>query len=239
MQKEAIDNHWNEVLEVVAKIEARNENLVIVGDLNRAIGPIVPGYNARVSYGGKLVNSLLENEKYVLLNSLEKVIGGPWTREDPANPDSKSVLDLVIVSKGLEKYVQTMEIDSKRSFTPFKQKNGSSLSFPDHYALSVMFKGIPLKIVNNNLTKKKFTRWNTNKVNRWKRYNELTSNNSKLEEIARSNEEDPNVIMNSIEKELNSVKFIAFGKVKVREKTLNKDKIFGDAVLVQMWGRLF
>ena len=68
--------------------------------MHRAIGSSVPGNHAKVSFGGSLVNELLESGKYVLVNSLDKVTGGPWTRIYPANPNKKSVLDLVTVSEG-------------------------------------------------------------------------------------------------------------------------------------------
>ena len=45
------------MLEAVARIEARSESVVIVGDLNRAVGDIVPGNAPKVSYGGKLIKS--------------------------------------------------------------------------------------------------------------------------------------------------------------------------------------
>ena len=49
-------------------------------------------------------------------------------------------------------------------------------------------------------------------------YQELTTDNRKLEEIASSDDQDPDKIMSAIDKEINAIKFISFGKVKVREK---------------------
>ena len=129
MTREEIENHWEEVMEVVTRVEAREEHLVIIGDANRHLGSYIPGNIEKVSYGGELMKELLETGKYVLINSTEKTRNGPWTREDPSNNDNKSVLDLVIVSSGLEKFVDEMVIDNTREFTPFKQINGDSLSF--------------------------------------------------------------------------------------------------------------
>ena len=69
--------HWEEILDVISKVEARNENLVIIGDANRLIGDVIPGNDPKVSYGGKMIRSLLESDNYVLVNAINKVKGGP------------------------------------------------------------------------------------------------------------------------------------------------------------------
>ena len=51
----------------------------------------------------------------------------------------------------------------------------------------------------------------------------MTKNNSKLENIANNSIDDPDIVMNAIERELNSVKFKAFGKVKVKSKKTKDD----------------
>ena len=143
MTKQEIESHWNEILEVITKIEMRREHLVIIGDTNRLIGNIVNANNEKISFYGKLIRNFLKDGEYKLVNSSSKVKGGIWTREDPADKENKSVLDIVIVSSALEKYVKVMEVDSERKFTSFKQIKGGQLSFPDHYSLKVTFKGIP------------------------------------------------------------------------------------------------
>ena len=125
------------------------------------------------------------------------------------------------MSSDLVEYVESFEIDNKRRITAFQQKKGKTLSYPDHYSLSLTFKGIPLK--RNKISfGKKFTAWNTNRVNGWATYKELTTNNVKLDRIASECSNDPDIIMNSIVAELNRIKYIAFGKVKVRKKIDNK-----------------
>ena len=75
----------------------------------------------------------------------KRLKGGPWTREDPADPNIKSALDLVIVSNDLYEFVDRMKIDSKREITPFKSDKNKVLNFTDHYTIVVDFKNIPLK----------------------------------------------------------------------------------------------
>ena len=74
---------------------------VVCGDLNKHVGDFITGNNSKVSFGGSLLRNFLESNPYVLLNNHENAIGGPFTRYDPFvpnNEDSKSCLDLVIVS---------------------------------------------------------------------------------------------------------------------------------------------
>ena len=74
------------------------------------------------------------------------VENGPYTREDPADPDcdsKKSVLDLIIMSKSLAKYVDSLVIDRDRKFTPSHTLRNNKLTFPDHYSLLLTMKNIP------------------------------------------------------------------------------------------------
>ena len=100
----------------------------------------------KVLFGGKLVEDLLATEKYVLINSSDKVIIGPYTRYDPSAPDKdskKSVLDLFIISKELNKYVEFLFIDKNMNYTPCNPST-KRVIYTDHYGLLLSFKGILL-----------------------------------------------------------------------------------------------
>ena len=74
--------------------------------------------------------------------------GGIFTRYDPNDPEceeKKSLLDLIIISKNLEQYFHSIEVDSNLKMTPFRAKSGGKLVYTDHYAILVKFKEIPLK----------------------------------------------------------------------------------------------
>ena len=60
--------------------------MVILGDINKHVGDIIEGNHDKVTFGGRLIKKLLETEKYELVNSTKKVVGGPFTRYDPADP---------------------------------------------------------------------------------------------------------------------------------------------------------
>ena len=61
---------------------------------------------------------------------------------------------------------------------------------------------------------RKVIRWNTNKEGGWEAYSELTKKNLVLEEVAKDETNDANKIMVKMDKELDRIKFNAFGKVK-------------------------
>ena len=100
--KEEIVEDWEEVLEILAKIEALDEFALVIGDMNKLVGNIIKGNHEKISVGGALVRELLSSGKYVLVNSLDNVEGGPFTRYEPNdfnNREKRSCLDLAIISK--------------------------------------------------------------------------------------------------------------------------------------------
>ena len=106
-----IKDHWDELVEEIIKIEAKDEMFILISDLNKQIGDLIEGNNKKISQGGKLVREFLSSDKYILLNNSEKVDGGPFTREEPSDPTNdskKSCLDIIIMSEQLETYVKKL-----------------------------------------------------------------------------------------------------------------------------------
>ena len=206
-------------------IEDRNEESILIGDMNKLVGngPLgVKDNNVKVTFGGKLVHQLLQDGKYILLNNSDKCAGGPFTRIDPSNPNIKSCLSLVIVSAGLEDYVEELLIDKERKFTPHRpiRKDGK-LVFTDHYGLLLKFKNIPLQ--NKSIKEiKNPAMWNTNKVGGWKRYLELTTGSKELEQVVLQS--NPEQMMGELDRRLEKIKFQSFGKVTKTFKSLTHDK---------------
>ena len=74
---DVLDRKWEEILQEVSKIEARQEETIIIGDLNK---PLKSNKNVRKeSHGGKHIRELLESGEYVLVNETNRVVGGPYT----------------------------------------------------------------------------------------------------------------------------------------------------------------
>ena len=117
------------------------------------------------------------------------MVGGPFTRFDPAKPERKSCIDLVIISRELLKYVHRLVIDKNLTFTPGRPVRKDKITYTDHRSLILEFKNLPLKLKSNSAGAK-VTMWNTNKTGGWDVYKMLTQNNQKLEEATKE-KDDP------------------------------------------------
>ena len=110
-----IQEHWDEIMEEVIRIKAKGEELILLSDANRHIGNYVNGNHPKTSCGGKLILDLVKGNEYVLVNATDVVVNGPFTHYNPTDPNNvskKSLLDLVIVSKGIVPYIEKLEIDN-------------------------------------------------------------------------------------------------------------------------------
>ena len=229
-----VEDRWYRIVTELKKIEYKGECAVLIGDMNKHVGDIIEGNHTKITFGGQLIRELLNTKKYVLLNSTNKVRGGPFTRYNPAAPEDeemKSCLDLIIISKELLKYVEEVVIDKNFNFTPGKPLGGNKMCYPDHYGILFVMKNIPLAN-RRNPNGEKFKMWNLNKEGGWDKFKEQTDVNEKFKNIANENALNPTQLMDEIDKEVTKVKFRAFGKVTVRNdlktnkelKALQKDK---------------
>ena len=212
-----VEEKWKEIVDEMLKIEARDEEIIAVGDFNKHLGSIIKDNNPKVSHGGKMLNDFLSSDKYVLVNSSDKVSGKPFTRYEPSDPNNeekKSTLDLVIVSKGLYEYVESLKIDSNLEWTPCRPISKAKVRYSDHYALLITFKDIPLKNEKRKVGRRKDpTIWNTKKKGAWDKYFSKSNNNVKLDNILASPGLDVNQIMKILDKTMESLKYSCFGKV--------------------------
>ena len=212
-----IEDGWNTILEYIDKIEKSNEETIIIGDLNKLVGNGefgVKGNNPKVSFGGHLIHKSLKDGKFILLNNSDKCSGGPFTRIDPSNPNIKSCLDLCIISRGLLKFVVEMIIDDERKFTPHRATS-KKITYTDHFSLHIKFQGIP-EVSKSYRMAGKILNWNTRKEDGWKKYFQFTTNNERLDNLARSSEElSTNEMVEKITTVMNKIKFQSFGKIKI------------------------
>ena len=211
--KDKIKERWIKIREIIKQIEAKRELLVVIVDLNAHVGDIIPGNKAKISYGGQFLREFLESEQYTLVNATDKTVGGPFTRIDPSNEESKSALDLVVVSNGLLKYVDSVVIDKERLFTTARPVSKCKVNYTDHYSLLLT---LSLPSGKTKRLKNQTTMWNTNREGGWELYENLTTENRVLEDAAKSTA-NANEIMEIIHKELDNAKYSAFGKVKVKD----------------------
>ena len=154
--KDEIEHGWYRLLKEIHDIENRNEAVILIGDMNRHVGNGeygIRGNISKISHGGQLIQEMIKDGQYILINHLDLVKGGPWTFVDRQDNNRKSCLDLAIMSVALNPYLKTAVIDSERNFTPrrvTKTKNTIKSTYTDHYSMKLELKGIPKKIQKEN-----------------------------------------------------------------------------------------
>ena len=82
-----VQDRWGRILEDIHRIERRNEDIILLGDLNKHVGCDDLGVrdnHAKISFGGNLLHALLDTGDYVCLNNSDKREGGPFTRFEPS-----------------------------------------------------------------------------------------------------------------------------------------------------------
>ena len=166
-----------------------------------------------------MLRCLLAGGDWVLVNALgqEVVVGGPWTRVDPATGEG-SVLDLFVVSRELRPFVQSLVIDQRKTMTParpMKKKGKYVMSYTDHLSGLLTFTG--LRRVKE-VKEVKETRWNLAKEGGWAKYKKLCEEGSeKLSAVIEDKETSVEEIFNKFDKVHNKIKHKAFGKVTIKK----------------------
>ena len=144
-----------------------------------------------------MIREMLEDEQYVLLNNLDMVEGGPWTRMDAAD-GSLSVLDLAIASTNLIPFLKVVVVDSTKNFTPMRvviSKGVFKKTFTDHFPLWVEFE-MPAK----DSKPKEEPRWNIYKPGGWETYKEVSDKYAEeLENVIDNKEFDIDTVMRKVE----------------------------------------
>ena len=68
--KEELNEDWNSILEEIIEIENREENIIIMSDMNMLLGKHIKGNKSdKINYSGSLLIEFLENKNYILLNN--------------------------------------------------------------------------------------------------------------------------------------------------------------------------
>ena len=77
---------------------------------------------------------------------------------------------IIIVSRSLFNFIERVEIDKERKFTPCHALKRKKVTYPDHYAIIMTMKNIPRKKVTE-IKPQKVKMWNKNKSGGWVKYN--------------------------------------------------------------------
>ena len=93
--KESIKRSWLCLYDDIKTIAERGENVMIIGDLNRAVGNDelgIIGNNRKVFKGGEFLRELIKTGDFTILNNLDKSDKGSWTWIDRKGNNTKSCL---------------------------------------------------------------------------------------------------------------------------------------------------
>ena len=224
-----MEGKWERLRQEMEGIRARQEYCVLLGDLNKLVGIGewgVPGNKPGISLVGRLLGNLLETGNWMLVNGLGQDIvrGGPFTRKDPAT-GMESCLDLFVVSRELRPFVKNLYIDSDQRMAVGRvTRDGPNYHVvkSDHYTCILTLTNLP-RVRETN--KEKQIIWNLAKEGGWTRYQKLTEDYSEtLEEIINDKDTDIEVKMKKFESIHDKIKFKAFGKVRISDKTSKNKK---------------
>ena len=99
-----------------------------------------------------------------------------FTRANNKIVAEKSVLDYVIVSDELIRYIKNMQIDTAKQFTPWHTlKSGKRISVHNAIILKVEYSKIPSQSKSDRETV-----WNFNHPKSWERFHKYTSTRNSL-----------------------------------------------------------
>ena len=222
-----IEKSWLRLKSDIEEIESRREAVMIMGDMNRAIGNDDLGIKdnkEKISKGGQLIRDLIKEKSYTILKNLDTADDGPWTWVDRQNNQTRSCLDLVIASDSLLPYVTLVWIDRERKFTPrrvLRAKKKTRNIFTDHFPVKVILSGIPRRKGETRLE----PTWNLGKPGGWQTYERLTNEAAdKIKAIAVNENDDIDTKMKKIDTIETKIKFSAFGKTKPSNKKFSDTK---------------
>ena len=145
---------YMKVEEEIVKGNNAGKEIIFMGDLNAKLGKeIIKKDPNKQSENGKILAGVVERNALTVVNSLEEKCVGTITRERcTVGGVEKSVIDYVIVSKGLTEKVEKMEIDEERRNTLakiMKTKQGVKVTESDHNTIITQMKMNTEKRIKN------------------------------------------------------------------------------------------
>ena len=146
-------------------------SVMLVSDFNAKLGKgLIKGDVHDISANGKKFQSVLQFFDMVDVNSLSQC-NGVFTRVNNNNPDEKSVLDYVCITKDISDLSLSMYVDETKMYTPWRKlKRGKK--YTDHNAILLTRKldTVLHKVGNQN----RKTIWNFRDPQGWDKFYQLT-----------------------------------------------------------------
>ena len=112
--KEVLEKMYDSIQEQIEIAKERQQNVLMVGDLNCKVGDVIQNNKTETTKDGRLLLKMVKENKMSLLNASDRS-EGLWTRVEG---QSKSVLDYVIINEESEAAFEKMKIDEDKEFSP-------------------------------------------------------------------------------------------------------------------------
>ena len=118
----------------IERASLTGDPILMVGDFSAKLGKtIIKGDIHDMSNNGQKLHNMIIKYNLHVINSME-ICTGIFTRVNNKIIGEKSVLDYVIASDDLLRYIKNMQIDTNKQFTPWRTiKSGKR--FSDHNAI--------------------------------------------------------------------------------------------------------
>ena len=180
-----IDDFFTQISIQVNRAILSGNSVMLVGDFNAKLGKgLIKGDVHGISANGKKFQSVLQYFDMVAVNSL-CLCNDVFTRVNNNNPDEKSVLDYVCMSKDISDLLLSMYVDEKKMYTLWRKlKRGKK--YTDHNAILLTMKldTVLHKVGNQN----RKTIWNFRDPQGWDKFYQLTQNDDQLLNVWREND---------------------------------------------------
>ena len=165
-------NHFYKNLSLqIERVSLRGDPILMVGDFNAKLGKtIIKGDIHNMSNNGQKLHNMIIKYNLHLINSME-ICAGIFTRINNKIIGEKSMLDYVIASDDLMRYIKNMQIYTNKQFMPWHtMKNGKR--FSDHNAVILKLECNKIPSQSEN---KRETVWDFNHIKGWERFQKITS----------------------------------------------------------------
>ena len=179
------DDFLTQISTQVNRAILSGNSVKLVGDFNATLGKrLIKGDVHDISANGKKIQSVLQFFYMVAVNSLS-LCNGVFTRVNNNNPDEKSVLDYVCITKDISDPLLSMYVDEKKMYTPWRKLKWGK-KYTDHNAILLTMKldTVLHKVGNQN----RKTIWNFKDPQGWDKFYQLTQNDDQLLNVWRGND---------------------------------------------------
>ena len=157
-QKEEAERQYSQITTQINCLQETG-SIILAGDFNAKLEVKEKNINQEQSRNGKLLQEMINNTNLIPVNLQSKT--GLWTRQNRNNPDEKSIIDYILLSRDIEAKMVSIEVDEKGTM---RTRGYSKES--DHNTMIMKMK------TERCTSTQKIKKWRLNNEEGWKQYNE-------------------------------------------------------------------